>query len=152
MLTPTGVFPVHNNVFKVNTSGRSGTSTGLKIISDMTTFKVSVEGKNEEWYPIDQEGWARQAVTGKKMSISLSGKRNYGDAGNDYIASMMTKTGKDCETAFEWTLPDGGKLSGDCVINLTTPAGGDSTNIDALEFDILFDGKPTYTAPSSTQL
>lgn len=142
----TGVFPVHNNIFKVNTAGRSGTETTLAIIADMTTFKVSVEGKNEEWFPLDQEGWARQANTGKKMSISLAGKRNYGDAGNDYIAGMMMKTGKDCETAFEWTLPDKAKLAGNCVISITSPAGGDSTAIDALEFEILIDGKPIYTA------
>lgn len=140
-----GVYPVHNNVFKVNTAGRTGTDTTLVIIADMTTFKVSVEGKNEEWYPLDQEGWARQANTGKKMAISLSGKRNYGDAGNDYVAGMMMKSGKDCETAFEWVLPDGAKLAGDCVISLTSPAGGDSTALDALEFEILIDGKPTYT-------
>jgi hypothetical protein len=142
----TGVFPVHNNLFKVNTAGRGSAAATMVAIADLTTFKVAVEGKNEEWYPLDQEGWARNAVTGKKMSISFSGKRNYGDAGNDYIASMMTKTGKDCETNFEWTLPDGSKLTGDCVINLTSPAGGDSTAIDALEFELIFDGKPTYTA------
>lgn len=141
-----GVFPVHNNIFKVNTKGRTGTAENLAVIADMTTFKVSVEGKNEEWYPLDQEGWARNANTGKKMAISLAGKRNYGDAGNDYVASMMMKTGKDCETAFEWELPDGSKLAGNCIISLTTPAGGDSTAIDALEFELLLDGKPTYTA------
>lgn len=144
-MTETGVFPVHNNKFKVNTAGRGGTPTNMVAIADLTTFKVSVEGKNEEWYPLDQDGWARNAVTGKKMSISFSGKRNYGDVGNNYIASMMTKTGKDCETSFEWDLPDGSKLTGNCVINLTSPAGGDSTNIDALEFELLFDGKPAYT-------
>lgn len=142
----TGVFPVHNNLFKVNTAGRGAEASTMALIKDLTTFKVAVEGKNEEWYPLDQEGWARNAVTGKKMSISFSGKRNYGDAGNDYIASMMTKTGKDCETTFEWTLPDGSKLTGDCVINLTSPAGGDSTAIDSLEFELIFDGKPNYTA------
>lgn len=141
----TGVFPVHKNKFKVNTAGRSGATASMVTIADLTTFKVSVEGKNEEWYPLDQEGWARNAVTGKKMMISFSGKRNYGDAGNDYVAGMMTKTGKDCETTFEWDLPDGSKLTGDCVINLTSPAGGDSTAIDSLEFELLFDGKPTYT-------
>ena len=140
----TGVFPVHNNKFKIATDGRTGTN--MVQIADLTTFKVSVEGKNEEWYPLDQEGWARNAVTGKKMMIAFSGKRNYGDAGNDYVASMMTKTGQDCETSFEWELPDGSKLTGDCVINLTSPAGGDSTAIDSLEFELIFDGKPTYTA------
>jgi hypothetical protein len=140
-----GVFPVHKNLFKVNTAGRTGTDTTLVPVADMTTFKVSVEGKTEEWYPLDQEGWARSANTGKKMTISLAGKRNYGDAGNDYIAGMLMKTGKDCETAFEWVLPDGAKLAGNCVINLTTPGGGDSVALDALEFDILIDGKPTFT-------
>jgi hypothetical protein len=144
-----GVYPVHNNIFKVNTAGRSGTPTSMVTIADLTTFGISIEGTNEEWYPLDQEGWARQANTGKKMSISFSGKRNYGDAGNDYIAGMMTKTGKDCETNFEWTLPNGAKLAGNCVINLTTPAGGDSTAIDNLEFELLVDGKPTYTAASA---
>ena len=140
-----GVYPVHNNVFKINTAGRSGSDTSLVIIKDLTTFGVSVEGTNEEWYPLDQEGWARQANTGKKMAISFSGKRNFGDPGNDYIANMLTKTGKDCESEFEWTLPDGSKLAGDCVVSLTNPGGGDSTSLMALEFELLIDGKPTYT-------
>jgi hypothetical protein len=32
-----------------------------------------------------------------------------------------------------------------CIINLTTPGGGDSTNIDTLEFEILSDGLPVFT-------
>lgn len=140
-----GVYPVHNNIFKISTAGRTGATASMVTIADLTTFGISIEGTNEEWFPLDQEGWARQANTGKKMSISFSGKRNYGDAGNDYIAGMMTKTGKDCETAFEWTLPNGAKLAGNCVVNLTTPAGGDSTAIDNLEFELLIDGKPTFT-------
>ena len=144
-MTVNGVYPVHNNVFKINTAGRSEAGGSLAIIKDLTTFGVSIEGTNEEWYPLDQEGWARQANTGKKMSISLSGKRHFGDAGNDYIASMITKTGKDCESSFEWTLPDGSKLAGDCIISLTNPGGGDSTALMALEFELLIDGKPTYT-------
>ena len=141
-----GVFPVHNNIFKINTEGRSGAEEKLVVIKDLTTFGVSIEGTNEEWFPLDQEGWARQANTGKKMSISLSGKRNFGDPGNDYVAGMITKTGKDCETSFEWTLPDGSKLTGNCIVNLTNPGGGDSTAIMPLEFELLIDGKPTFTA------
>lgn len=140
-----GVYPVHNNIFKVSTAGRTGATASMVTIADLTTFGVSIEGTNESWHPLDQEGWARHANTGKKMSLTLSGKRSYGDPGNDYIASMMTKTGKDCETAFEWTLPNGAKLAGNCVVNLTTPAGGDSTAIDNLEFELLIDGKPTFT-------
>lgn len=148
MAAKTGVFPVYGNTFKVSTTGVvTGTSsTSMKTIADLTTFKVSVEGKTEEWYPLDQEGWARNANTGKKLTISFTGKRNYGDAGNDYIAGMIGKTGNDCMTSFEWTMASGAKLAGNCVINLTTPAGGDSTAVDTLEFELIVDGKPTFTA------
>ena len=148
MAAQTGVFPVHKNQFKISTTGRpAGTgTTAYTLIKDLTTFGVSIEGTNEEWFPLDQEGWARQANTGKKMVISLSGKRQHGDPGQDYIAGMMMKTGKDCESAFEWTLPSGAKLVGNCVVNLTNPGSGDSTAIENLEFELLVDGKPTFTA------
>lgn len=144
----TGVFPVHNNVFKINTEGRTTPGTFVTI-RDLETFQLSVEGNTEEWTPMDLQGWARQAVTGKKLTISFSGKRHYGDQGNDYIAEKLLATGQDCESQFEWQLPNGAKLTMDCVINLTTPAGGDSTNIDSLEFDILSDGLPTFTPAGS---
>ncbi|OME23456.1 hypothetical protein BSK57_16540 [Paenibacillus odorifer] len=142
----TGVFPVHNNTFKVGSKGRASTPTEMIEIKDLENFSISIDGNTEEWSPMDQAGWTRRAVTGKGMTISFTGKRHYGDPGNDYIAGLMLGTGQDVETKFEWTLPSGAKLTMDCVINLTAPAGGDSTNIDALEFELLSDGKPTFTA------
>ncbi|MNJ76292.1 hypothetical protein D3C77_735430 [compost metagenome] len=57
----------------------------------------------------------------------------------------MLGTGQQVETVFEWTMPSGASLKMDCVINVTTPAGGDSTNIDGLEFELLSDGEPKFT-------
>jgi hypothetical protein len=111
----------------------------------METFKLSVEGKTEEWYPIDMAGWARQAVTGKKFGVTLTGKRDYGDPGNDYVAGMMMEIGVDCQSQLKWVLPNGATLQFDCVVNVTTPAGGDGTAMDTLEVEILSDGVPTYT-------
>ncbi|MGF7050415.1 hypothetical protein J2T13_004953 [Paenibacillus sp. DS2015] len=142
----TGVFPVHNNKFKVNTAGRGASVGTMVTIKDLETFSLAVDSNVEEWTPMDLAGWARQAVTGKKLSVSFSGKRNYGDAGNDYIAGTLLATGQDVETVFEWELPSGARLTMDCVISLTTPAGGDSTNIDGLEFELLSDGLPKFTA------
>lgn len=146
MAEVTGVFPVYENIFKVNTAGRGGTPANNVIIKDMTTFKLAIEGKTEEWYPIDESGWARAAITGKKMSVELSGKRNHGDPGNDYVAGLAFKTGKGCESDFEWTLTNGDKVSGKCVLDVKSIAGGDSTAIDELSVTIILDGKPTYTA------
>jgi hypothetical protein len=141
----TGVFPVHNNKFKIGTAGRASTELQMLGIKDLETFSMSIDANTEEWTPMDQEGWVRRAVTGKGLTISFSGKRNYGDPGNDYVAGLMIATGQGVESKFEWELPSGAKLVFNCVVSLTAPAGGDSTNIDALEFEVMTDGKPTFT-------
>jgi hypothetical protein len=94
---------------------------------------------------MEEGGWVKRAVTSKALGFSFSGKRIYGDPGSDYVAGMLLATGQDCESVFEWTFASGAKLTMNCVINLTTPAGGDTTNIDTFEFEVLSDGKPTFT-------
>lgn len=138
------VYPVHNNKFFICTSGRSGEAD--TIIRGLENFAPSINANTETWTPMDEGGWERNQVTGKGLSLSFSGKRQYGDAGNDYVASLMIGTGVTVQSKFKWEMPSGATLEGDCVINVTTPAGGDSTNIDSLEFEILSDGKPTFTA------
>lgn len=141
----TGVFPVFENKFKISTTGRDGEDLSMVIIKEMETFSVAMDGTVEEWTPMDEEGWIRRLMTGKGFTISLSGKRYIGDPGNDYVASLAWKMGRDCATKAEWEFPSGAKLAFDCVVNITTPGGGDSTNIDTLEFDLMSDGKPEFT-------
>ena len=86
MANKTGVYPVFKNVFKIDTTGGTGaTAENLVTIADMESFSVSIDGNVEEWKPFDQEGWTRRLVTGKALTVSVSGKRNIGDAGNDYV-------------------------------------------------------------------
>ena len=143
------VYPVHNNKFFVCTTGRTGEAD--TIIRGLENFAPSIDGNVESWTPMDEGGWTRNQVTGKGLTISFSGKRQYGDKGNDYIAGLMIGTGVSVQSKFKWEMPSGATLSGDCVINVTTPAGGDSTNIDTLEFELLSDGKPEFAqAPSQS--
>ena len=141
-----GVYPVYKNVFKIGTKGlASALPADMVAIADIETFSPSIDGTVEEWTPMNTEGWVRALMTGKKLTVSLSGKRNEGDAGNDYVAGLAWKDGLDCSTKAEWTFPSGAKLSFNCVVNVTTPGGGDSTNVDGLEFELICDGKPTFT-------
>lgn len=143
-----GVYPVFNNEFKIGTKGVASTPEEMVTIADLETFSVSIDNNIEEWTPMTTEGWVRRLQTGKGFSISLNGKRNIGDAGNDYVASKMFATGRDVETKFEWTMPSGLKVEFDCVLNISS-AGGDSTNVDVLEFEVMSNGKPTVTEPST---
>ena len=144
MATTSGVYPVYENQFKINTKGRDATSANLATIADMESFSVSFDDNVEEWTPMTSEGWVRRLKTGKGITISLSGKRCIGDAGNDYVAGLAFLSGQACNSQLEWTFPNGDKVTMDCVINVTS-AGGDSTNVEPLEFECLSDGKPTFT-------
>ena len=138
-----GVFPVFTLDFKINTVP-GGTPT-LASIKDIETMSLSIDGNVEEWTPMDTEGWVRRLMTGKSFTMGLNGKRNIGDAGNDFVHGLAFKTGVDCSTNAEITFPDGAKLAFDCVVNVTESGGGDSTNVGPLAFELLSDGKPTYT-------
>lgn len=144
-----GVYPVYENQFEINTAGRSGTTAGtFAAIADMESFSVSFDDNVEEWTPMTTEGWVRRLKTGKGMTISLSGKRNIGDAGNDYVAGMKFKSGAACNSELKWTFPNGDVVLVPCVINVTS-AGGDSTGVEPLEFECLSDGAPTFTEASA---
>jgi hypothetical protein len=149
MAKTTGVYPVYENQFKVDKEGGDGsTADNLVSIADMESFSVSIDGNVEEWKPFDQEGWTRRLVTGKSLTVSVSGKRNVGDAGNDYIASLTLKTGSAACTTLVWTFPDGATLTIKGVVNVTEWGGGDSTVVAPLAFDIMSDGKPTFKEAS----
>ena len=111
-----GVYPVFNNVFKIGTKGRASAAEDMKTIADCETFSLSMDNNVEEWTPMTTEGWIRRMQTGKGFSISISGKRNVGDEGNDYVASKLFSTGQAVETKFEWEFADGTTVSFDCII------------------------------------
>lgn len=140
-----GVYPVFNNVFKIGTKGRSSTAEDMKTIADCETFSLSMDNNVEEWTPMTTEGWIRRMQTGKGFSISISGKRNVGDDGNDYVASKLFSTGQAVETKFEWEFADGTTVSFNCIISVSNAGTGDSTNVAPLEFEVMSDGKPIIT-------
>ena len=144
--TVSGVYPCYENQFSIDITGGDGsTETNQKTIADMESFSVSIDGNVEEWSPYDMEGWMRRMVTGKSIGITVSGKRNVGDAGSDYVAGIALKTGKDCETTVTWNFPSGAKLVIPSVSNVTEWGAEDSRSVAPLAFEIQSNGKPTFT-------
>lgn len=144
MPTASGVYPCYENQFQIDTSA-SGTAS-MATIADMETFGVSFDNGVEEWTPFETEGWVRRLLTAKSVTISVSGKRNVGDPGNDAVAGLTFANGRDAYRNFQWTFPDGTVVTfPNAVINVTNNSGGDSTNVGPLEFDVMSNGKPTVT-------
>ena len=146
MASQTGVYPCYENQFQINT-GASGESAALmKTIADCTTFSVSFDNNVDEWTPFDTEGWRRALMTGKAITISVTAKRNVGDAGNDAVAALAWVNGRSAEKDFQWTFPDGTSvLFKSAVINVKNVGAGDSTSVAPLEFDVMSNGKPEIT-------
>jgi len=138
------IYPVNNIKFRIGTAGRASAEAEMAVVRDMETFSVSFDNGVEQWNSIDQEGWVRRLMTSKSVTISLSGKRNYGDVGNDYVAGLAYENGNGAVTVLETVFPDGGKLVMDCVVSVTASDGGAATDVAALEFDCMSDGKPSY--------
>lgn len=140
----TGVYPVYNTKFKIGIKGKASTDEQMATIADMETFSMSIDGTVQTWTPMTTDGWQRALMTGKSFSISLKGKRNVGDPGNDYVAGTTFADGLDCSSKATIEFPDGAKLVFDCVVSVTNN-GGEATDVAPLEFDLQGDGKPVYT-------
>lgn len=151
MATTTGVFPCYENQFKVNTSSTS--TANYVTIADCETFEVSFDNGVEEWTPFESEGWVRRLMTAKSVTITVSGKRNVGDAGNNFIAGLAFENGRSAEVDFQWIFNDAVTESGTGTtvtftgspINVTALGSGASTDVAPLEFEVLSNGKPTVT-------
>lgn len=141
MFADSTVYPVHNNTFGIGDTADGATKT----IAGMENFSPAIEGTVESWYDMTQEGWQDSLVTGKALSIALSGKRVYGDEGNDMVAALYGAIGNAANKFFTWTFANGAKLTFKCAIDVTSIGGGDTTGVDALEFTVYCKGKPTYT-------
>ena len=140
-MAQTGVYPVYENQFKVGAEKSSATT-----IADMETFSVSFSNGVETWTPMEHKGWQRALMTAKAVTITINGKRNKGDTGNDFIAKKAFTNGRDSEGYFCWTFPDGTTVEWDmAVFDVKNMGAGDSTNVAPLEFDVISNGKPTVT-------
>lgn len=142
MATTSGVYPCYENQFKIKTG-----SAGTKVtIADCETFSVAFDNNIEEWHPFDTQGWIRRLLTGKGITISVTAKRNVGDAGNDFVAGLAWQNGRNAEADFDWTFPDGTVVAfTGAVINVTNVGSGDSTAVAPLEFEVMSNGQPTVT-------
>ena len=141
--TTTGVFPCYKNQFQV---GPAGSSSTMNQIANCEEYQVSIDNNVEEWTAFESEGWVSRLMTGKGVKISVKAKRTVGDTGNDLIANLAFKNEKEAEANFQWTFPDGTKVTfNNAIISITALGSGASKNVGPLEFDVMSNGKPTIT-------
>ena len=136
------VYPVNANSIKVKKHGGEGE---FATIADMESANISVDTGVETWYGLAEGGWQKALATSKALTIEMSGKRSYGDTGNDLVGNMWNTNGVEALVDVQLDLPDKAKLEFTAVVQVTNIWGGDATAVGALEFSLICDGKPEYT-------
>lgn len=139
-LVSKGVFPVHNNKFEVKAADNT-----YSVIAELENFSPSFDNTIEEWYSMDNDGWASALLTGKKWGLTLSGKRHNGDVGQDFLVDKQFAIGQEAYADFKWTMPNGTTISQQMVVSVTNNGGGDTTNVAPFEIELTSNGKPTVT-------
>ncbi|MEE0060950.1 MAG: hypothetical protein UE295_09010, partial [Acutalibacteraceae bacterium] len=66
--------------------------------------------------------------------------------GNNFVAGLAFKNGREAEANFQWTFPDGTTvLFENAVVSVTELGSGESTAVAPLAFEVMSNGKPIVT-------
>ena len=144
-----GVVPVNKFSFTIAPleSVTNGTKTyGTPFtVSDVENLDIALDNGIEEWYALGEDGWVNRLMTARSITVNMSGKRNYADAGNNTVGQdYFMDVGLANEVKLTITFPNSDTLAIPGVLNITGLAGG-ATDVDKLEFEIQSNGKPTFT-------
>ena len=148
-----GVVPVNKFSFTIapltSVSGGTKTYGTAFTVSDVENLEISLDNGIEEWYALGEDGWVNRLMTSRGITVNMSGKRNYADAGNNTVGQdYFIDVGLANEVKLTITFPNGDTLAIPGVLNITGLAGG-ATDVDKLEFEIQSNGKPTFTKASN---
>jgi len=140
---------MNKHKFEINTVPGSDPGTYAVLAKGITN---ATPGNNEELSQdkyFDGDGYGETDVIGAQLVLSFTGHRYYGDAAQDFIFGLSLELGTSRRTEFRWTEPDGGIFEGDCTIANISGPSGDAGAKGEITFEIHFNGKPTYTAPTT---
>lgn len=102
----------------------------------------------QQYFFMDDEGFATNHVTGMAPTFTLTGRRVVGDAAQDFIFGKKYGLDTNRQSSFKLVWDDASHTNTivcDCTIANIQEWSGATTDDSAISFEIRFDGKPTLT-------
>ena len=143
MATVSKNYAVNANEFKIATDGLAGTA--YATIAGVENCEISISATVQKWKEMAWHGFTNALKTGLEVSITMSGKRSYGDAGNDYVCGTAFKLNDEAASSMQWTTPAGEVITFPVCIDVKKIAGGAADDVDAFEAEFVMRGVPTIT-------
>lgn len=135
----------YTNLFMIDITPNGESRTWARIGAGINSFEPSTNETVSDDAYYDGEGLTFSDVTGGQVVHSFSGHRLYGDAAQDYIASLETSYGEQRKTTYKRVAPDGSVLEGSCTIANIVTGGGDPNAKGTFSFELRLNGRPTFT-------
>lgn len=133
------------NLYEIDTTPGGASRTWERIAAGINSAEWSGNESISQDPYYDGGGAADSEVTGGQMTCTFGGHRKYGDAAQDYIASLMLSYGDARRTNFRWTAPNGDVIESACTVVEITPSGGEPNSKGSFGFGIHLNGVPRFT-------
>ena len=141
---------VHNISVSIGTGKDADTWTYAPLCAGIESFEESINGQNQQYFFMCGQGYAANEVTGLAPQYTVSGKRVYGDAAQDYICGLKYEVGEARKTSLKLVCPAAdGKTTTTITCDVTildiSDVGGATTDNVPFSCVIALDGKPEVT-------
>lgn len=135
----------YTNLYLIDTTPDAEEHTWARIGAGISSvsWDGNEESSDDPYY--DGDGLTSTEVTGGQLVGQFSGHRKYGDAAQDYIASLAVAYGAKRHTTLKRIAPDGTIWIGDVTLANITDGGGDPNSKSDFSFDAHFNGRPQIT-------
>ena len=134
--------------FEIDTTPNGTSRTWVIVGGGLDDFKKTLNDVVQSFSFLSDGGWGSSEVFGAQLKAAFNGHRITGDAAQDYIfgVGVMYNFGSARKTNFRITDPNGNMITGGCTLANIDDTGGKATEGAAISFDVLFNGKPTFSA------
>ena len=112
-----------------------------RLAVGVNTITPSATETSQKLSDYASEGHTETVVTGKEVTLAISGDRYVGNPGQEYVSSMWLKMGNAVKTRCIYVV-NGNAIETACTITAIVPTGGQANANQAFSCTINFDGIP----------
>lgn len=141
----------YTNLYEIDVTPEAASPTWERI--GVGINNVDWEGNEEVSQDPDYagDGMATSDVTGGQLVGTFEGWRDYSDAAQNFVASLLVDYGSGRKTRLRWTAPDGQVIVGKVTVVNVKPQGGDPNAKMDFSFEIHFNGMPEFTPGDASE-
>nr|DAO89986.1 MAG TPA: major tail protein [Caudoviricetes sp.] len=144
-----GLMTMYGITAKIGTSkaaGDSGAWTYAPFGDGIDNLTEALNEVVQQYFFLTDKGFAKNHVTGMAPTFTVTGRRIYGDAAQDYIFGKKYGLDDQRISSFQLEYLDASEatvtITCDCTIANMQEFSGATTDDTAISMEIRFDGKP----------